>query len=276
MSVARVERRGNWLRAYAWLFLAFLYGPLLFLPLFSLNDSIFATFPFERLTLRWYAEMAADEALIDALWNSIEVGAIVAMISTVLGTLGALGVTRHAPPGRGPIVAFVMLPLIIPGIVLGVALLVVGAAIGLRPSLAAIMVGHVILCVPFSMAVMISRLEGFDRSLEEASRDLGETPWTTFWRVTFPLAAPGILSSLLLSFTTSFDEFVVAFFLSGNEATLPVYIWSQLRFPARLPAVLALGTLILLASLVLVALAEWLRRMGVRGSALGVAAPDVA
>ena len=99
------------------------------------------------------------------------------------------------------------------------------------------------------MLVLISRLEGFDKSLEEASLDLGENAWMTFWRVTFPLAWPGIVSSLLLCFIASFDEFVLAFFLSGNEATLPVFIWSQLRFPARLPGVLALGSCILLALL---------------------------
>jgi spermidine/putrescine transport system permease protein len=248
------------LRAYAWLFVAFLYLPLAVLPLFSLNDSIFAAFPVTRLTLRWYGEMAADAVLVECLWNSVRVGCVVAVTSTFLGTLGALALARGALPGRQWILAFMMSPLAIPGIVMGVGLLVLGEAIGLPPSLAAITLGHVTLCVPISLAVMISRLEGFDRSLEEASRDLGETAWTTFWRLTFPLASPGIVASLLLVFTTSFDEFVVAFFLSGTETTLPVYIWSQLRFPARLPAVLALGTLVLFASLALAVLAEWLRR----------------
>ena len=111
---------------------------------------------------------------------------------------------------------------------------------------------------------MISRLEGFDANLEEASRDLGESGWTTFWRVTFPLAYPGIVASLLLTFTESFDEFILAFFLAGNEATLPLYIWSQLRFPKTLPVVLALGACILMASFIVIAFAEWVRRQGVK------------
>jgi spermidine/putrescine transport system permease protein len=111
----------------------------------------------------------------------------------------------------------------------------------------------------------MSRLEGFDKSLEEASLDLGETGWTTFWRVTFPLALPGIVSSLLLTFIVSFDEFLIAYFLAGNDATLPIYIWSQLRFPYKLPSVLALGAAILVASAVLVVFAEWIRSRGLEG-----------
>jgi len=135
---------------------------------------------------------------------------------------------------------------------------------GIELSLFTIALGHVVICVPFSMLVMMSRLEGFDKGLEEAAQDLGETPWMTFWRVTFPLAMPGIVASLLLCFTISFDEFLLAFFLAGDQATLPVYIWSQLRFPNKLPSVLALGSCILVASAVIVILAELVRRLGVQ------------
>jgi spermidine/putrescine transport system permease protein len=106
----------------------------------------------------------------------------------------------------------------------------------------------------------MSRFEGFAVELEEASLDLGATPWQTFWRVVFPLVLPGIVASILLTFTISFDEFLVAFFLSSNEPTLPVYIWGQLRFPKKLPSALALGTFIIVISFVFVAFAEWLRR----------------
>jgi spermidine/putrescine transport system permease protein len=116
------------------------------------------------------------------------------------------------------------------------------------------------------MLVLISRLEGFDRNLYEASNDLGETDWMTFWRVTLPIAFPGVIASLLMSFTISFDEFVLAFFLSGTDQTLPVYLFSQLRFPQRLPATLALGSAILFASTVILVLSEVLRRRGVSSS----------
>ena len=114
------------------------------------------------------------------------------------------------------------------------------------------------------MATLISRFEGFDKSVEEASADLGENAWWTFWRVTFPMVFPGVLASLLLCFTVSFDEFIMAFFLAGTEPTLPIYIWSQLRFPAKLPGVLALGACILLGSFFVVFLSQWLRGRGVR------------
>jgi spermidine/putrescine transport system permease protein len=118
------------------------------------------------------------------------------------------------------------------------------------------------ICIPFAMTVLMSRLEGFDRSLEEASGDLGASGWSTFRRITLPLAMPGVISSLLLCFIISFDEFVIAFFLTGTETTLPVFLFSQLRFPNRLPGTLALGSLLLVGSAALVVLAEVLRRRG--------------
>jgi spermidine/putrescine transport system permease protein len=129
--------------------------------------------------------------------------------------------------------------------------------------------GHLLVCVPFALTVLIARFEGFDKNLEEASADLGEDGWMTFWRVTFPLMLPGITASLLLTFITSFDEFLVAYFLSGTEATLPVYIWGQLRFPERLPMVLALGAIILGVSVALVIAAEYVRNLGVKKPMVG-------
>ncbi len=252
------------LGVYAVLYLAFVYIPVLFLPLFSFNDSIYIAFPLKGFTFEWYEKMAASPGLLAALYNSIEVASIVSVISTVMGTLAAKAVTRYRMPGRGPVVGFIMIPLVIPGIILGIALLVVANMSGLGLSLLTIGVGHTLVCVPFAMLVMISRLEGFDKNLEEASLDLGESAWMTFWRVTFPLAIPGIIASLLLSFTISFDEFILAFFLAGTDVTLPVYIWSQLRFPAKLPSVLALGAVILAVSFVVVSFAEWFRRRGVQ------------
>ena len=123
--------------------------------------------------------------------------------------------------------------------------------------------------MPFSLTVLIARFEGFDKNLEEASADLGENEWMTFWRVTFPLMLPGIIASLLLTFITSFDEFLVAYFLSGTEATLPIYIWGQLRFPERLPMVLALGAIILTVSVALVILAEYVRNLGAKKPMVG-------
>ena len=262
--------RSGLLSGYGIFYVVFLYGPVLLLPMFSFNNSIFAAFPLKGFTVQWYAQMVENEALMGALGNSLKVGAAVSVISTILGLLAAKAMTRYHLPGRGPVAGLILLPLFVPSIVLGLGLLIlVIHVLGIQPSLFTITAGHVLIAVPFAMLVMISRLEGFDRHLEEASIDLGENGWQTFWRITFPLALPGIMASLLLCFTTSFDEFLLAFFLAGNEATLPLFIWGQLRYPNQLPSVMALGSCILGASFLLVALSERLRRRGVQPTAAG-------
>ena len=265
-STLRSGNGGKSLLLYAILYLAFLYVPLGLLVLFSFNDSLFIAFPLSGFTARWYAEMASDSAMHTALWNTLRVGVTASLVSTVLGLLAAKALVRPIP-GRSALVGLTSLSLFIPDIVLGIALLILLTTVGIPLSLLSVVAGHVLICLPFALAVLMSRLEGFDASLEEASRDLGESAWMTFWRVTFPLVLPGIVASLLLTFIVSFDEFLVAFFLCGTDTTLPVYIWGELRFPYKLPGVLALGAAILMGSAVLIALAEWMRRFGIEGRA---------
>ena len=208
--------------------------------------------------------MADSYGLLNALGNSVRVALCVSVLSTVLGVFAAKAVTRYRMRGRGGLIGFIMVPLVIPEIILGISLLMTFSLSDVRLSLVTVGIGHLLLCVPFSMLVLISRMEGFDRSMEEAARDLGENAWGTFWRVTFPIIFPGIVASLLLTFTISFDEFVLAFFLSGSDATLPLLIWSQLRFPEKLPSVLSLGAIIVVASTIVVFVAEFVRRRGVQ------------
>src|SRR6185437_8682489 len=261
----RGPKRNLGLVFYAVLYLAFLYLPVLFLPLFSFNDSAFIAFPLVGFTTKWYGQMLADSAMHTALWNSLKVGAAVALASTALGLLAAKALTRYRLPGGAAVLGFTSLPLFIPDIVLGISLLILLNTVRMQLSLISVMLGHILICAPFAITVLMSRFDGFDKSLEEASLDLGENAWTTFWRVTFPLVLPGIISSLLLTFIVSFDEFLIAYFLAGTEATLPIYIWGQLRFPYKLPVVLALGAVILVVSCVLVVLAEWMRGLGQGG-----------
>jgi spermidine/putrescine transport system permease protein len=255
------------LTIYGMAFLVFLYAPVLLLPLFSFNDNTFAVFPLRGFTLQAYVDLAHNDSLLAALRSSLMVAGSVSLFSTIFGLLGAMAVTRYRLPGRGPIMGVIMLPLVVPSIILAVALLiVVRQAFDLPLTLFTVGAGHILLCVPFSMLVLISRLEGFDKSLEEAANDLGENGWMTFWRVTFPLALPGIVSSLLMAFTVSFDEYVIAFFLSGINQTLPIFLYSQLRFPDRLPMTEALGSCILFASTIIVVASELLRRSGVKSA----------
>lgn len=258
-----IERSSRWLRLYAVLFLIVLYGPILFLPLFSFNASVYVAFPLSGFTTEWYAELFELAPMWDALWNSVRVGAVVSVLSTALGIFAAKAITRYRIPGKGPMVGFMMLPLVVPGIIFGVALLIVMSRLGVPLTLWTVGIGHMIVCLPFAIATLIPRFDGFDASIEEASADLGENAWWTFWRVTFPLVFPGVLASLMLTFTISFDEFIMAFFLAGTEPTLPIYIWGQLRFPEKLPPVLALSTIVILISFVVVFFSLWLSRRGV-------------
>jgi spermidine/putrescine transport system permease protein len=264
--MAQSPQKKSWpLQAYAAFYLAFIYVPVLLLPLFSFNDSIYIAFPLKGFTLEWYGSMLNNDSMHRAFFNSIKVAVVTSVASTVMGIFAAKAITRYRMPGQKPVVGVIMLPLVIPEIILGTALLLLVNQIGLGLSLVSVVLGHVLLCVPFSTAVLISRFEGFDRALEEASADLGESAWGTFWRVTLPLVLPGVISSFLLCFTVSFDEFVMAFFLTGTEQTLPIFIFSQLRFADRLPGVVALGAAIIIVSIVVVAFAEWIRRRGSYG-----------
>ena len=258
-------KRIDGLTVYGVAFIIFLYAPVLLLPLFSFNDSTFAVFPLKGFTLQAYRDLAHNDSLLQALRNSLMVGVSVSVFSTIFGLLGAMAATRYRLPGKGPVMGVIMLPLVVPSIILAVALLIVVRQVFDLPlTLWTVATGHVLLCVPFSMLVLMSRLEGFDKDLEEAASDLGENAWMTFWRVTFPLALPGIVSSLLMAFTVSFDEYVIAFFLSGIDQTLPIFLYSQLRFPDRLPMTLALGSSILIVSTIIVVASELLRRRGVK------------
>lgn len=262
----------RWLPAYAALYIVFLYLPVLFLPIFSINTSPVPKFPLSGYTFKWYEELPRNQALLDAAWNSLVVGVAASLLATLLGICAARAITRYRFPGRRPINGLIMAPLVLPEIIVAVSMLLVLLRMGLSLSLFTVVLGHVLICIPYSVSVLTSGFEGFDRSLEEASADLGETAFGTFRRVTLPMVAPAIISSLLVSFTISLDDFIIAFFLAGTDATLPIYIWGQLRFAAKLPGVLALGTLLLVGSFILLTIAETLRRRAERRTqAMGAA-----
>ncbi|CCV05003.1 Binding-protein-dependent transport systems inner membrane component [Mesorhizobium metallidurans STM 2683] len=260
MTAMRRFLANGWLSAYAFLYVVFLYLPVIFLPIFSVNTAATPKFPLSGFTLKWYEDLPRTPALLDAAWNSLVVGVSAAILSTVLGILAARSITRYRYPGRRAINGLIMAPLVLPEIIVAISLLLVILQLGLSLSLFTVVLGHVLVSIPYSMTVLTAGFEGFDRSLEEASADLGESAFGTFRRVTLPMVAPAIISSLLVCFTISLDEFLIAFFLTGTEATLPIYIWGQLRFASKLPGVLALGTLLLAASFLLMTVAEILRR----------------
>ena len=252
------------LTLYAFAYLAFLYLPVLFVPLFSFNAGTIVAFPIQGWTLDWYRNLAGEATLIHALWNSLGVAIVTALLATSMGLFAARALVRYRFPGKRPAEGLVMLPLVIPGIIVASSMLVLFLFIGLTPSLLTVTLGHTFLALPFAVAILKSAFDDFDASLEEASYDLGVGIWETFRRVTLPIVAPGIVASCLVTFTVSFDEFVLPFYLSGNQPTLPVYIWAQIRFPAKLPNVLALGSILIATSILLLVVAETIRRRGAR------------
>lgn len=251
------------LRIYALVYLVFLYAPILLLPLFAFNDGTIIAFPLKGFTLEWFNQMFANDTLGRALKNSLIIAVGSATLATCFGIFAARAGTRFNFPFKGGIMGLIMLPLVLPEIIVAVSLLVVLLGMGVTLSIFTVMLGHILICTPYAIAILNTAFNSLDRSLEEAAYDLGETKWSTFRLITLPLVMPGLISSFLISFTISLDEFIIAFFLAGNEPTLPTYIFSQLRFPKQIPMIMALGTCLVLASIVLLTIAEYFRRRGI-------------
>lgn len=245
-------------------FVVLLYAPTLLLPIFAFNDSTVISFPLTGFTFDWFISLGEADELRDAAFNSLIIASTSAVTSTGLALLATSATVRYRFPGKGVMLGVIMVPMFLPEIIIGVSLLTVVLLAGLNLTIYTIIMGHTLICTPFAIAILRSSFQQLDPSMEEASLDLGASRFATFRRITLPLIMPGVFSSLLIAFTISLDEFVIAFFLSGTEPTLPVYIWSQLRFPRRIPSVMALGTLLLLLSISLLTISEILRRRSAR------------
>lgn len=252
-----------WLRIYSVIYLLFLFAPIFLLPLFAFNGGTVIAFPLQGFSLKWFTALLDNEELHKAVKNSLIIAVTVSICATTLGIFAARATTRYDFRGKGPIIGLIMLPLVMPEVILAVALLVVFLQISLPLGMVAVILGHVLVCTPFTIAILNGAFLSLDKSLEEAAYDLGETKMSTFRLIILPLVMPGIVSSLLIAFIISLDEFIMAFFVAGSVVTLPIYIWSQLRFPAGLPVIMALGTILVCLSIALLSLAEYFRRRGV-------------
>ena len=255
--------KGRGLHIYALCYLLFLYAPILLLPIFAFNSGTIIAFPLKEFTTEWFAQMVGNASLRRALTNSLLIAVCSSVLATCLGVFAARASTRFEFPGKGPIMGLIMLPLVMPEIIISVSLLVVLLSLGVQLSILTVIVGHTLVCMPYATVILSTAFNSLDRSLEEAAYDLGETRVTAFRLVILPLVMPGIISSLLMSFTISLDEFIIAFFLAGNEPTLPTYIFSQLRFPKQIPMIMALGTVLVIMSILLLTFAEYFRRRGI-------------
>ncbi|MFG2073539.1 spermidine/putrescine transport system permease protein [Nonomuraea maritima] len=255
-------RRSKLLYVPFWATYVFLYLPIVVLVVMSFNSGESA-YSFEGASLRWYGELAGDERIRDGLVNTLIVAAGSTVIATVLGTMLAVGLARHA---RSKLLdAIALMPAVLPDLVIGIGLLVLYGALQFTLGLYSVVLAHGMFATAFVAAVVRTRLTGADTSLEEASRDLGAGPVTTFLRITLPQLAPGIIAGALLAFTLSLDEFVIAFFTIGNDdPTLPIVIYSMLRFGVT-PEINALAAILLLVSFTAVIAGQRLTKIGERG-----------
>ncbi len=258
---ARSFRAPSILGSYYLGLIVLLYLPIAVLFLFSINANTTLSFPLQGLTLSWYDKLFANEPVLRSARNSLIVALGSSSVATLLGTMVAFVVMRYNFRSRGTLLALAALPLIVPFVVLGVALLILFSALHIDRSLWTIGIAHTVVALPYALLIIVARLAGFDANLEEAAMDLGASYPTTLRRIVLPIVAPAIVSAWLTAFTVSFDEFALALFLAGTEPTFPVYLYSQLRFANRLPIMIALAVLMMIGTLTLVLIAERIRRV---------------
>ena len=248
------------MRVFFGLVVLFLYAPIVILVVFSFNNDAVPSFPLSGFTLRWYHDFIHNGTMRAALESSAIVAAMSSVVAVALGILASIALARRGFFGKGLVTALLLSPLVIPFVVLGIAMLLLFHVLGVTPSLLTIATGHVVISLPYTILVLLPRLEQIDASLAEAAYDLGAGPFRTFRWVTLPLILPAIVSAFLIAFTTSFDEYAVASFLAGTRQTFPLYLYGALRFPDQLPQVIAVAVVILTVTFCLIVVAEVLRR----------------
>ena len=248
----------DWRKVAAVVFAAavyfFLYAPIIVMAVFSFNEGSVQSLPLKGFSTVWYDRLANDQEMIDAVLFSLKVSVIAVLISCVAGTAFSILFTRVRMRGLPILQALIALPFVMPGMVLGISLLLSMREIGVQPGMLAIVIGHVIFITPVIIFVVAQRLRSLDPTLEQASHDLGAGAVRTLVNVTFPSIRTSLLAAALLGFTVSFDEIIVTFFLAGAEPTLPVRIWTLLR-QGFSPTVNAVLTLIALGSITLITIA---------------------
>lgn len=248
MSAAFKTGRAPWLAAYSVFVYAFLYLPIIVLVVYSFNGSGVGGFPPAGWTMQWYSALLEDGPLWDSVLNSAIVAVAAVIISLGLGLPAALALDRAQFPGKALFRRLVLLPLILPGIITGLSLLMLFVGVGMKLSLLTITLGHGTALISVATTEIFAGLQKLDRAQEEASLDLGANHWKTFWRVTLPNLRVSLIAAGLLIFTLSLDEIAVSFFLIGRDNTLPLEIWSRLRRGIT-PEINAISTLILLFSI---------------------------
>ena len=262
-------RQARLLTAYAVLVFGFIYLPIVVLIIYSFNRDGVGGFPPRHFTLDWYRQLFADSAIWDSVMNSLMVAAASAALSLSVGLLAALALDRAAFPGKALFRRLVLLPLILPGIITGLSLLMFAVFAGMQLSLLTVFLGHGTALISVATTELFAGLQKLDRAQEEASLDLGATHWQTFWRITLPNLKLSLIAAGLLIFTLSMDEIAVTFFLIGRDNTLPLEIWGRLRRGIT-PEINAVSSLIFAVSVLLIVV--WYR---LRARTMSLVSPEI-
>jgi spermidine/putrescine transport system permease protein len=264
MDVALSKNGARVLRAFFVLVVVFLYAPIVILLIFSFNKSQVPAFPLSGFTFQWYRDFFENSDLRGALETSAIVASLTSIGAVLLGILAAIALTRRQFRAKPLVSALLLSPLVIPYVVFGISLLLLFHSLGISNGIPTVFIGHTVITLPYTILVLVPRLEQLDVALEEAAFDLGAGRLRTFWLITLPLILPAILSAFLIAFTTSFDEYAVASFVIGTRVTFPIYLYSALRFPSELPQVIAVAVVVLVVSLIVIVGAEVGRRVAER------------
>lgn len=262
MSRAQVFSAALWL--VGGLVIFFLMAPILAIVPLSFNSEPFFTYPMPGLSLKWYREFFESTVWLLSLKNSLIVAVAATILSTVLGTLAAIGLTRPECPARAVLTAILISPMIVPVVVSAVGIYYAFAAAGLLNSLTGLVLAHTALGAPFVVITVTATLQGFDQNLMRAAAGLGARPIAATRLVMLPLIAPGVLSGALFAFVTSFDEVVIALFIAGSEQrTLPRQMWSGVREQLS-PTIAAVATMLIVLSTIFLLVMQWLQRRAER------------
>lgn len=264
MDVALSQNGKRAMRVFFVLLVVFLYAPIAILLIFSFNNSDVPTFPLSGFTLHWYHQFITNADLRAALETSALVAVLSSIGAVLLGVVASLALARRRFVGKAAVSALLLSPLVIPYVVFGISLLLFFHAVGIPRSILTVVIGHIVISLPYTILVLVPRLDQIDVALEEAAADLGASPLQSFRLIVLPLILPAVLSAFLIAFTTSFDEYALASFVVGTRVTFPIYLYSALRFPSQLPQVIAVAVVVMVISLVVVISAEIGRRVAER------------
>ncbi|MFZ0450771.1 MAG: ABC transporter permease [Desulfatiglandaceae bacterium] len=248
------------IRLYTILIYVFMFTPIVVVMVLSFNPQQFGCFPMTGVSLKWFSELAHDDAILTAFKNSMVLGAFTSVISTAIGILAAMAFVRFDFPGKNTFNTLLLAPIMIPEVILGVALLLFLRWLQQPKSFALLVIGHVVLTLPYVLLIVQARLVGIKKEYEEAAQSLGANAFQTFREITFPLLAPAILGGVLFSFTISLDDITATlFWATAENQTLPVKIFGMLRNSIS-PEINALGTIMVILTVAIPLLAGYLIR----------------